>query len=139
MCIWLLPGGRICCPQPHLRQPADLNTPECPVFDLSVHLGGRHNLGKNLQFYLEEFQEHRVPCKTWIFINHVREAFETSVTCSFLPVRRFNEYVEGFATREGETHINDARLDGVEQEIVFLVTFANSFVLVDQPAWFHTG
>jgi hypothetical protein len=69
-----------------------------------------------------------------MFINKVRDAFETSVTCSFLSVRRFNEYVEGLTTRESGSHINDPGLDRAEQEIVSLVGFANGFMVVDQPA-----
>ena len=33
--------------------------------------------------------------------------------------------------RRDKTHVNDPRLDGAEQEIVFLVGFAYSVVIVD--------
>jgi len=34
----------------------------------------------------------------------------------------------------GKAHVNDPRLDGAKQEIIFLVSFAHSFMMVDQPA-----
>jgi hypothetical protein len=69
-----------------------------------------------------------------MFINNVREAFETSVTCSFLFVRRFNRHLEDLTTASKETHINDPRLNGTKQEIVFLVSFAYSVMVINQPA-----
>jgi len=66
-----------------------------------------------------------------MFINNVREAFETSVTCNFLSVKRFNVCLENLAMRRGGAHVNDPRLDGAEQEIIFFVSFAYNFMVVN--------
>jgi hypothetical protein len=66
-----------------------------------------------------------------MFINNVREAFETSVTCNFPSVKRFNVCLENLGMRRDKAHINDPRLDGTEQEVVFLVSFAYSLMVVN--------
>jgi hypothetical protein len=66
-----------------------------------------------------------------MFINSVREAFETSVTCSFPSVKRFNRCLEDPAVRRYGTDVDDPRLDGTEQEIVFFVCFAYNFMVVN--------
>jgi hypothetical protein len=77
-------------------------------------------------------------CKVLAFINDVRDASETSVACYFLSVKRFNAYSENLTTRGDKVHIHDPRLDGTKQEIVLLVSFAYSFIMIYQPTQFRT-
>ena len=70
-------------------------------------------------------------CKVLMFINSVREAFEASVTCSLPSVKRYNGCLDNLAMRRDKAYINDPRLDSTKQEIVFLVSFAYSLVMVD--------
>ena len=66
-----------------------------------------------------------------MFIKSVREAFETSVTCSFLFVRCFKGCSEGLAVRGIETYIDDPRFDCTKEEIIFLVSFAYNLMVVN--------
>ena len=70
-------------------------------------------------------------CNVLMFINNVREAFETSVTCNFLSVKHFDVRQETPAVRRDDTHINDPRLDSTKQEVVLFVGFAYSVMMVD--------